>query len=113
MISNIIPIVKREVYHLANLPDTTSINIRMKTFMQMYLECVASDVVGPETGTSEAGEGSQFSSDSYAPGDSRTPKMLMPMITRFGVFGTPKKKFGKNSVKVQANKRKKEKKGST
>lgn len=72
----------------------------MKTFMQMYLECVAADVVGPDAGSAEAGEGSQFSSDFYAPGDSRVPKGLMPMITRFGVVGSKKKKSEKSSKKV-------------
>ncbi len=43
----------------------------MKTFMEMYLECVAGEVIGP----TDSGA-SQFSGDTYAPGDNRTPFSL-------------------------------------
>ena len=68
--------------------------------MQMYLECVEGAVVGPDAGAasgSEVGEGSMFSSDFYAPGDSRTPKVVAPMLSRFGIVGKKKKKKSRKS----------------
>ena len=62
----------------------------MKTFLQLYNECVTSDVVGPPADS--ATTDSQFSGDQiYAPEDARNPTRVMPMISRFG-WVTPKKK---------------------
>ena len=64
----------------------------MKTFMEMYLECVAGDVMGPADGAAPA---TQFSGDTYAPGDNRIPDLLFGgSITRRGLVRSfsPKKK---------------------
>ena len=54
----------------------------MKTFMEMYLECVAGDVVGPADSAA-----TQFSGDTYAPGDNRIPSMLFGgILTRGGAI---------------------------
>ena len=54
----------------------------MKTFMDMYLECVAGDVIGP----ADSGA-TQFSDDTYAPNDSRVPSMLFGgVLTRGGAI---------------------------
>jgi len=69
----------------------------MKTFMEMYLECVAGDVMGP---AADAAPATQFSGDTYAPGDSRVPDLLFGgSITRRGLAGSFKAKKKKKRSK--------------
>lgn len=72
----------------------------MKTFLEMYLECVAGEVMGP----ADSGA-TQFSGDTYAPGDNRTPFSLFGgYVMRRNAPTAPKGLASKKRKKKRAKK---------
>lgn len=67
--------------------------MKQKSFLDMYLECVEADVVGPDVTASDDG-------DTYARGDRRVPEIFGGVMTRRGLVTPPanqKKKKKKKS----------------